>query len=143
MWHLTFFCWEAGQAWQWPSVQATYLRGPQFLEQCLFFLRRPPLPTFRHRPGVELTPPAPGRGLAKQSIASPTVMGSGVSLRPNQSLWGASWELGGTVQGQPVSFLLDFILSMQGLMGWWFSSPPLWRSTQVSISFSVPCESPR
>lgn len=57
-------------------------------------------------------PSSPGRGLAKQSIASPTVMGSGVSLRPNQSPWGATWELGGTVQGEPVSFLLDFILGM-------------------------------
>lgn len=141
MWHLTFFCWEACQAWQWTSVPATYLRGPQFLEQCLFFPRRPPLPTFRHCPGVALTRPAPGRGLATQSIASPTGMGSGVSLRPYQSPWGATWELGGTVQGEPVSFLLDFPLGMQGLMCWWFSS--LWRPTQVSISFSVPCEAPR
>lgn len=78
-----------------------------------------------------------------QSIASPTGMGSGVSLRPHQSPWGATWELGGTVQGEPVSFLLDLTLGTRGLMRWWFSSPPLWRPTQVSISFSVPCEAPR
>lgn len=80
------------------QVRATHLRGLQFLKQRMIFPRRPLLPTFRHHPGVELTPPAPGRGLANQSTASPTVMGSGVSLRPNQSPWGTTWELGGTVQ---------------------------------------------
>lgn len=75
---------------------------------------------------VELTPPAPGRVLANQSIAPPTEVGSGVPLRSRQSPRGATWGLGGTVQRQRVSFLPDFTLGGRGL-NCWCQLTTMWR----------------
>lgn len=99
-------------------------RGPQLLEQCFSQGDHPSqIQTLLE---VELTPPAPGRVLANQSLAPPTEMGSGVPLRSRQSPRGATWGLGGTVQRQRVSFLLDFTLGGWGL-NCWCQLTTMWR----------------
>lgn len=134
---LIFFCWEAGQA------------GPCHPSQ------GHPVPEAAHDFPQETTPshiqtPSWGgadpsgtrEGPGQPEHCIPDSNGfRGVPEAQSEPVGyhlGAWWDS----SARAVSFLLGFTLGLRGLICWWFSSPPLWRPTQVSISFWVPCEAP-